>query len=48
MAVWRRADLEAGVYNKIVGARPDRSIALGDAFDAHRAALKASEPIVLV
>lgn len=46
MAVWRRAALKAGVYDEIVSARLDRQLAaLGDAFDVHRAALRASEPI---
>src|SRR5438046_991571 len=46
MAVWRRAELKAGVYDEIVSARLDHQLAaLGDAFDVHRTALKANEPI---
>ena len=49
MAVWRRAELKAGVYDEIVSARLDRQLAaLGDVFDVHRTALSASEPIAAV
>jgi hypothetical protein len=49
MSVWRRAELKAGVYDEIVSARLDRRLAArGAAFDVHRTALKAREPIGVV
>ena len=46
MAGWRRTELKAGIYDEIVSRRLDRQLAaLGTAFEVHRAALTAGEPI---